>query len=139
MSETISTTPEQTHKNNKSTKWVIFVILALFIGGAVGYALGAAAKESEIQASFDQQTQQLEDEIDALKLSTGIKLDDGQEALTEGQEAITEGQQTLESLQAENAALKATIEEQNKKIADLEMQLEAAQDTTTPAEQNQTN
>lgn len=113
MSEVSSGAPSKS--NNKL---VVIGIIALLIGGIAGYFIGVNVTE-------DKQQQ----EILTLQLELEQAKSGASDELEEGQEAIAEGQQTLESLQAENASLKETIEQQNQKIADLEQQLENAQGT----------
>ncbi len=119
------TTTPKPEKKQKNTKWILFIVLALVIGGAAGFVIGQDLKESEMKDQYGTQIEALEDEVEDAKIRAGDTLEDGQEA-------VTEGQQTLESLQAENATLKTTIEEQNAKIADLEKQLQEAQGSGTP-------
>jgi peptidoglycan hydrolase CwlO-like protein len=114
---------DKTVKDNSSnTKWIVFIVVALIVGGALGFVIGGNAKETEIVEQYDQQITKLETEL----ANTGEDLSAG---ITEGQEAVAEGQQTLETLQAENATLNATIETLNEQIADLESQLEDSQNT----------
>jgi peptidoglycan hydrolase CwlO-like protein len=100
----------------------------LLFGGVLGYLIGKNVTESEIQKKYDQQVQELTEEVEDAK--QGISGD-----VEQGQAAIAEGQQTLESLQAENTTLKSTIDKQAQKIAELEQQLEEAQGSSTPTNQ----
>jgi peptidoglycan hydrolase CwlO-like protein len=104
---------------------IILIVLAALVVGGIGYTMGKNKAEDDARAKYDQQVQTLQADLNEATAAAS-------EELQEGQEAVTEGQQTLESLQTENAQLKTTIEEQNAKIADLEQQLEDAQDTTQP-------
>ncbi len=128
------TEDDQASKKAKkdNTKWILFIVLALLVGGILGYAMGGNAKETQVKKQYDQQIQKLEE--DAAKAKEDVN-----SGLAEGQEAVAEGQQTLESLQAENATLKNTIDTQTKKIAELEQQLEDAQSSNTPTDTAPTN
>lgn len=113
---------DQTSNN----KWKLVLLIALFtiLGVLGGYVYGSNKTESDLKKQYAAQIKDLEDDVsDAKKNASG--------SITEGQEAVNEGQQTIETLQAENASLKATIEDQNKKITDLEKQLEEANNSNT--------
>ncbi len=118
MSE-ISSNTSSLSKN----KLIIIAVAVLLVGGIAGYFIGVNTTEDKQQEELSSLQQELE------QARTGAS-----DEIQEGQEAITEGQQTLESLQAENASLKATIEQQNQKIADLEQQLEEAGSATPPTQ-----
>lgn len=114
---------DSTAAKPKNTKWIVFIVLALLLGGVLGYAYGSNSTESELKTKYAAQIKQLEEDVDKAKESASGTVE-------EGQAAVAEGQQTLESLQTENAQLKSTIDAQTKKIADLEKQLAEAKKTT---------
>lgn len=102
------------------TVCVLLAVLALIIGGLGGYAYGNNTATTEAQKQQQQEAAALENDVNKAKAAVGNE--------------AQEGKQTVESLQAENAALKTTIEQQNAKIADLQKQLEEAKkvESTTP-------
>jgi len=112
---------------NYKKKIIIFSAVALLVGGGLGYYLGSTMKESELT---DKYTQQL--------AKFGLTVNEAQEIATDAanqsQATQASNQQTIETLKAENAQLKTTIQTQQTKIADLEKQLEEANksDTNTP-------
>jgi predicted nuclease with TOPRIM domain len=121
---------EESTKSSKKNPWktVLLVIGILLAGGAAGYYIGTNNAESDLQKKYDEQVQKLQDELDDARQNVSGTLE-------ESQDALTEGQQTLESVQADNAALQATIDQQKQQIADLEKQLADAQSdnsTDTP-------
>jgi peptidoglycan hydrolase CwlO-like protein len=120
-----TTTATKSKKDNR--KWIIYIIIAAVVAGGLGYVIGGNIKEAEMRQKYNLQVNELEEDASSAKQNANS-------ALEEGQQEVAEGQQTLEALQNENATLKATIESQNAKIADLEQQLKEAQesDTTTP-------
>lgn len=105
---------------------ILLIIIGLLVAGGIGYTMGANAAQSDLEAKVDERVQDLQQELDEAKTVINNELD-------ESQESIEEGQQTLESLQAENAELKTTIQQQTQKIAELEEQLEEA-NATPPAQ-----
>lgn len=128
MEDIAKTTKSTSNKNKKNTKWILFIIAAFFVGGVLGYFVGGNVKETQIREQYDQEVSKIQAEAANAK-------DDVSSGLKEGQATVSEGQQTIESLQAENATLRSTIETQNAKIADLEKQLEEAQNSEDSSDQ----
>lgn len=91
---------------------ILIALLAVILGGLAGYAYGTNTAKADTEAEYQQKASSLEDDLDSAKSS-----------VTAQSEA---DQQSIESLQSENTALKQTIEGLNKQIADLEKQLEEA-------------
>ncbi len=94
--------------------WIILIIvLSVLVVGGIGYAWGRNNAQADAKAKYDQQVQTLQQDLNTAKaaVNTGAQ----------------QGQQTVEQLQAENAQLKKTVDEQKQKITDLEKQLEEAQ------------
>jgi len=127
-------TEPTTKKSKKTNPWkkILLVALILVAGGVAGYYIGVSAAESDAKKKYDQQTQQLEEALNETKDSVSGTIEDGQNA-------FTELEQTLESVQAENAELKATIDQLKQQIEDLEDQLEDAQNSETPTDEDQAN
>ena len=119
-----TTETSSTGKKKKNTHWFIPALIALLIGGSLGYVIGANMAKTESEEELQRQVASLEEELETAK-------EDLSDDIEEGQDSVAEGQDTIESLQAENATLKATIDQQNKKIADLEQQLEEAENSGT--------
>jgi len=116
---------EVTAENFKK-KLIIFSTVALLVGGLGGWYIGQSMKESEL---MDKYTQQL--------AKFGLTVNEAQEiaadAASQNQTVLVQNQTTIDSLTAENAQLKSTIQTQQAKIADLEKQLaEAQKEDTTP-------
>lgn len=95
---------------------ILIIVLAVLVVGGVGYVIGQNKAESDTQAKINEQTQSLQQQLDDAKAEAAPKVEDGQDS--------------IEALQTQNAELDATVAEQAQKIADLEKQLEEANDTT---------
>ncbi len=110
-------TKSQAKKVVSRTVCILLVVIALVGGGLAGYAYGRNTAKADTEKALNQKISSLESDLGKAKAAVGNEVQ-------EGQQDLAEGQQTVESLQSENAALKQTISDQNKKIADLENQLD---------------
>ncbi len=112
--------PTKTKKSAKKVSMavcVLLIIIALAAGGWAGYAYGKNTTKDDATKALNQKVSSLESDLTKAKAAVGSE--------------VQEGQQSAESLQAENTALKQTVSDQQKKITDLEKQLEAAKNSTT--------
>ncbi len=118
--------PKKTKSSSKKvvsrTVCILLVILALICGGLAGYAYGQNNAKSDAEKALQQKVNSLESDLSKAKTAVGSEVQ-------EGQQDVAESQQTAEALKTENAALKQTISDQQKKIADLEKQLEEAKNS----------
>jgi uncharacterized protein HemX len=104
---------------------ILLTVLALVLGGLAGYAYGKSVATTDSEEALQQRVSSLEDDLDQAKAAANNKVQDSEEDSAQDQE-------TIDALKSENATLKQTITDQNEKIADLQRQLDEANNSNSP-------
>lgn len=111
--------PESTHqmaKGGGKAVWVILVILALLLGGGLGYAVGMNNADDSDAEALQQQVNSLQDQLNTAK----DNVNDSQ---------LDDKNQEIEELKTENAELEQENEDLRDQLSEQNSSADSSQDT----------